>query len=391
MVKKNKLIIIIIVFFVCILKSNNNYAKYKYKISMNAFNLSRDISNIEYKIEKSVSDSVYTNEDIILKIITNKEIEMVPGFELDDTKRILTKIIKENETEDIILEDFSGNKQNVNYSINNIDKVPPEIIGLNDDEIYSRPLKLDYKDNIGIKEILVDRYNDSLEIYIEQDYYDAGFLKGTYVLGEKIFVDVTSHPKGTAMYRFYLDNNLVCTTTKSEYTYTNLRKAFTYNLLVQAVDKNGNVIASKSQNVKAKTVSNISSVKNNDSITITLSGIGSAMSAGYCALWNDANVNNKKVTYPSINNDRTLTISFSAYDIDGIKRKGYYYLHLQLYCPYNPDYNEIIAMNIVFDGLTYVKKDDDNIDINNLEYAGNYDIKVIDLAGNITQRTIKVK
>ena len=63
---------------------------------------------------------------ILLIIKTNKPIENVEGFEISEDKTSLTRLIDKNESKTIILQDFSGNKKEVFYSIENIDEILDE-------------------------------------------------------------------------------------------------------------------------------------------------------------------------------------------------------------------------------------------------------------------------
>lgn len=378
-------------FIIIAFLTNNIYAKYNYVFYLEAYSLTRDTSDITYELIKTCQDGEYTNQDVNLKISCNKQIEEVEGFSLDESKKILTKTVSENESKSIILEDFSGNTKEVKYEINSIDKEPPEIIGIDDGVTYNKSINVEYLDNIGVKDIKVDKYGDKLQIYCQEHYYDSGFLKGTYVTSNKIYIDVTEHPKGTKYYKFYLNNNLKGITEKSEYTFTGLKTATTYNVLVQAINENDEIIDSITRTIKTKCFSSISSRKEGDNFYVTISGIDSRVNIGYLCLWNQ-NSSVQKVSYPQMNSDRSINLSFNAYDVDGKKCNGYYYFHLQLFnSDSNSNYNEVVVMNVMFDGKTYVKLDDDNIDPYELSQNGNYDITVTDLAGNITNKKCIIK
>ncbi len=58
--------------------------------------------------------------------------------------------------EDILIEDFFNNKKSIKIKVNNIDKILPEIIGVEEGKEYNAGVKLVYKDNIGIKNIRVE-------------------------------------------------------------------------------------------------------------------------------------------------------------------------------------------------------------------------------------------
>lgn len=131
-------------------------AKY-FKYELKAFEINIDKRDLEYEVS-SISDlnSKYTNKDVTIKIKCNKEIKNLEGFELSSDKTILTKSYQKNIIEELELEDYYNNRKKVKIAITNIDKTPPEIVGIEDGKIYSKGLKLIYKDNIGVKNIIIE-------------------------------------------------------------------------------------------------------------------------------------------------------------------------------------------------------------------------------------------
>ena len=152
-------IIIFSIIFVFIL-GKNIYAKYKYIFELDCYELVRDNSEIEYQLEISDSNKEYTNNDVLIKITTNKEIEPLESFEISEDRKILTRLITENESKKITLNDLSGNSVLVEYNITNIDKIPPEIIGIQDGGIYDEVKNITFNDNIGIRSIVLNKYED---------------------------------------------------------------------------------------------------------------------------------------------------------------------------------------------------------------------------------------
>lgn len=131
-------------------------AKY-FKYELKAFEINIDKRDLEYEVSSiSDSNSKYTNKDITIKIKCNKEVKNLEGFELSSDKTILTKSYQENTIEELELEDYYNNRKKVKIAITNIDKTPPEIVGIEDGKIYSKGLKLIYKDNIGVKNIIIE-------------------------------------------------------------------------------------------------------------------------------------------------------------------------------------------------------------------------------------------
>ena len=91
---------------------------------------------------------------------------------------------------------MTKNKKDISYSVDNIDKIPPEIIGIDDEMTYFENRSINYTDNIGIKEISVDLYSN-LCVQCYQDYYDTNDYKGIDVIGDSIKINVIAHPKNT--------------------------------------------------------------------------------------------------------------------------------------------------------------------------------------------------
>lgn len=154
-------------------------AKY-FKQELEVFDISFDKRELEYQIFISEIDKKYTNNDVTVQIKCNKEIKAISGFELSSDRTCLTKIYHDNSTENIVIEDYFNNKKNIEISVNNIDKIAPEISGIENGVAYSDAIKLVYKDNIGIKNIKVEntskkqKYNISFDL--ENKIIDNQFL-----------------------------------------------------------------------------------------------------------------------------------------------------------------------------------------------------------------------
>lgn len=136
--------------------SNVIFAKYNMILETNNINFSREVIPPKFKISYSNTD--WTNQDVVLKIETDEPVENIEGFSISEDRKVLTKVITQNETSEIFLKDMSGNKTVASYLVNNIDKIKPQIIGVNNGEFRNSNIKLEYKDNVGIKEIFVDKY-----------------------------------------------------------------------------------------------------------------------------------------------------------------------------------------------------------------------------------------
>lgn len=378
---KRILIIVYIILFFC---ENSVFAKYNYTYKLKAYSLSRDNSEIEYTINQSEKE--YTNNDVLLTINLNKEVENIDGFSISEDKRKISKIVKENETNTIMLEDFSGNQKEISYTINNIDKEPPQIIGVENNTTYNTEVKINYMDNVGIKDIFVDKYSNlSIECYT--DYFDTNFYKGINVKNDSIYAKIPTHPKNTYNYKYYINDVLKAQTSTNEYTYTGLSPRTTYTIKVEAIDNNEKVLETVSKEIKTKSFSDISSTKTKDSFSVTIHGIDSniqdAVGIGFYEY------NNQKIIEGKIDSNRNLSFTFSALDLTSTIEDGYYFFHIHLMDKQTGEVVEIISCDVIF-GTEYVEKE--NIkEIYNLKENGNYQIIATDLAGNSTEKNITIK
>ena len=116
-----KKIKILFLFLMFVIISNIVYAKYTYNFDDIVIELTRNsvpiIATVSYSTEE------WTNENVIITIKTNKEVEQVSGFVLSEDKKTLTKEVSQNESAVIELRDLSGNSTEVEYTVNNIDKL----------------------------------------------------------------------------------------------------------------------------------------------------------------------------------------------------------------------------------------------------------------------------
>ena len=180
-----------------------SYAKYTYYFEETIVELTRD-SNLPI-CTVSYSEEELTNQNVTVTIQSNKEIEQVSGFFLSEDKKMLTKEVSQNESQKVAIRDLSGNAIKMEYSVENIDKEPPQIMGCNNGGIYTAPVELDYTDNEEIEKISIEK-----------------------------------HPLNTKKYRYFVNDKLYTTITDSQYTFTSLEEDSV--IKVEALDELGNVI-----------------------------------------------------------------------------------------------------------------------------------------------------
>ena len=235
-------------------------------------------------------------------------------------------------------------------------------------------------------DVFVDKYSNlSIECYT--DYFDTSFYKGIDVRNNSIYVKISTHPKNTYNYKYYINNVLKAQTSTNEYTYTGLSPRTTYTIKVEAVDNNEKVLETVSKEIKTMSFSNISSTKTKDNFSVTIHGIDSniqdAVGIGFYEY------NNQKIIEGKIDSNRNLNFTFSALDLTSTIEEGYYFFHIHLMDKQTGEIVEIISCDIIF-GTEYVEKEN-IIDIYNLKENGNYQIIATDLAGNSTEKNIIIK
>lgn len=365
--------------------SNVIFAKYNIILETSNLNLSRDNLPPEYVL--SYSETYWTNNDVILTINTNKQIEEIEGFEINNEKNVLTKIISQNETNKITLKDLSGNKKTLEYSINNIDKIKPKIKGVNNGDIVNTDLKLEYSDNVGIKEIIVDKYA-GLDFRVFDDFYDTDKYLGIDVTDTKVKVIILQHPKNTYKFKYYIDNILDGISEESTYLFTGLNPGEKHKIKVEAINKEGNVLAKVEKNIETNYFSDIETIKTDTTYTATLSNIDSKIKRYEYSVMSDEN-ENESLTFFSGNNieNNQLTIKFDRLTFGKYTSKDYIYrIHIYLYDENNVHINTL-PINILF-GKTVAETKP--IDIYNLTENGKYQIIVTDFAGNKEEYDIEI-
>ena len=78
------------------------------------------------KATVSYSTQNPTNQNVIVTITVDKEIQEVEGWELDESKKILTKEYTQNGGENVTIKDLAGNETEAVVQVYNIDRTAPE-------------------------------------------------------------------------------------------------------------------------------------------------------------------------------------------------------------------------------------------------------------------------
>ena len=88
-------------------------------IEVNNIDKEAPIINVEY------SNKDITNEDVTVRITANEEIQRIENWEQSEDRKTISKVYKENNSDEIIVKDIAGNEQPITVEVNNIDKVAP--------------------------------------------------------------------------------------------------------------------------------------------------------------------------------------------------------------------------------------------------------------------------
>lgn len=373
----------IIVLMICFVFFFYNVAfcKYVYIFEEDIIKLTRDDISPRCTVLYSTLDQ--TNENVIVTIESDKEIEQSSGFELSEDRKKMTKTVYVNESDIVIVKDLSGNCTEVEYNVNNIDKGQPYIIGVENNKKYKSPVKLEFMDDSEIESIFIDRYSDRLELEYHSEFLDSAFYKNIDRNSNSITVNVKEHPLNTKCYKYYLNDKLYITSSNTKYIYTGLEKGKEYNVKVEALDCNGNILDTQEMIAKTSFFEIIFVQKTDTDFLANIQNIDKEV---------------KKIRY-SINNFYNPD-SIEWYDCDIVnninvkfeKQNNIFYpaymLNVYLYDK-DEEILDVIQFLIDFNGNYVIEEKDTNE--YELKQPGNYQIKVLDCAGNQTEYFIKVQ
>ena len=89
-----------------------------------------EVNNIDKTtpdIQVNYSTKSATKDNVIVTIVSNKELQEVEGWTISEDKKKLTKIYYENKTEEVKIYDMAGNENKVLIEVNNIEKTGVDI------------------------------------------------------------------------------------------------------------------------------------------------------------------------------------------------------------------------------------------------------------------------
>lgn len=388
---KKKLLLSIIIMSIFYMIIQFSLAKYNYKISVDAFEFTRDTSLPIASVSYSTKEP--TNNPVTITIKVDKDILGVEGFVWNEENKTLTKTVKENEENKLILEDLSGNKTEISYKVDWIDKINPEILGIENGKTYNAPVDILYKDNVGIKSVEVQNYG-YLEIEFNGISYDTEKKYAFDYTDSTCRLRVIQKPRETVKFRYYCNDKLCIETEEEEYTYKNLEKDIEgIKFTVEAIDENGNVIEKREEKGRTANYKNVNINKNDAGATVNLSGIDSKVKSVRYYVWERGNQATTQVGYETLVNNSSANLSFQIKDFNN--KKCVYTMHI-----YTVDFDGTLSLVNGIDieiGKNYnpnLEEKEEIIErpanVNRLEQKGRYIIKVVDLAGNETKYTIRI-
>lgn len=232
--------IIVLIFLIILMFSNNIYAKYKYNFEK-VIHITRDNTPPDFNISYSKTD--WTNEDILVTVSFDEEVEILENNEwtISENSKTFTKILNENKKGILKVEDISENILEIPYEVSNIDKELPQITGIQNGEIYYSDIELIYTDNSGIASVVIDKYN-YMDFSYTVNYSDTEnpYAKDINIMCLK--VNITEKPEKAKSYKYYLNENLYEITENTEYGFLDVQSGQIYNLRIEAVDEDLNVI-----------------------------------------------------------------------------------------------------------------------------------------------------
>lgn len=172
----------------------------KYNFIVNEEILLINIDTLSPKCVVKYSTTQLTNESVLLEVYSNEPIKEVNDFEINDEKRILSKIINNNCEDEIKIYDLYGNYTTVKYNVSWIDKEIPLIE-------FEKEVK---KNSINIE---LTKLYDNKEVIMVQYLLDGNIVH--IESGENLKLP-------------------------QKYTYTNLKKEKSYEIKIVVKDKVGN-------------------------------------------------------------------------------------------------------------------------------------------------------
>lgn len=153
-----------------------------------------NIDKVFPKVKLEYSITSYTNKDVEVKIISDKELKGIEDWTLLSNKLELIKKYAENKVEEIKVEDLAGNEIPLEINIENIDKVKPENAMITNTLFSTKAIntKLTLKDNTSGIDLNKSYYKIDTSKDIADDYSNYNKITGISVdINETVSKDGT--------------------------------------------------------------------------------------------------------------------------------------------------------------------------------------------------------
>lgn len=153
-----------------------------------------NIDKVFPKVKLEYSITSYTNKDVEVKIISDKELKGIEDWTLSSNKLELIKKYAENKVEEIKVEDLAGNEIPLEINIENIDKVKPENAMITNTLFSTKAIntKLTLKDNTSGIDLNKSYYKIDTSKDIADDYSNCNKITGISVdINETVSKDGT--------------------------------------------------------------------------------------------------------------------------------------------------------------------------------------------------------
>ena len=111
-----------------VFKANDSEEVTVYDLVGNSSSIFVNVDFIDKKaptLTPSYSTTLITNQDVTATITSDEPVKQVNGWTLDTTQKVLTKVFKANDSEEVTVYDLVGNESKITINVENIDKMPP--------------------------------------------------------------------------------------------------------------------------------------------------------------------------------------------------------------------------------------------------------------------------
>ncbi len=370
--KKKIIFFLILIFFCCYCSSV--FGKYKLEYELKCFEIvfNKDKEPPEFDVIYSTKE--WTNSDVIVKVIPSENVQKIDGFNYNNG--VYERIVSSNESKEIKVFDLAGNVGYLKYVVDNIDKIPPSIIGVENNGKYNEKKEVKYIDNDSQIEKIQKIYYGDLLIDSNSDYYNTSKKLGIDVNRNSVTIKVLRAPKNIINYKYYrIDSEQENYILSKERTikFNNLDKK-KYKYYVIATDINGNIFKSNIIERTGSYFENIKVNKNKFGANISLIGTESI-------------INKIKYKIISLDNDIIKTgdiinneLEFNKSDFNNSNK---YKIELEFFAESALTDTRNLYINL---NENYIKEND-----NIFTKSGNYDIIVTDKAGNVSSYTISLE